>query len=96
MEDDRGENLPTIPTELVETASAFEDVFETPYPRAASAPMRSVEIDISGLATAGPGERRAEDGLIREVTVPLTLSLEELRAHQRLKLRIQLELNLIP
>jgi mutual gliding-motility protein MglA len=95
LEDDRGENLPTIPTELVETGS-FEDVFETSYPRAAPAPMPSVEIDISNLAAGAPDERRAADGLIREVTVPVTLSLEELRSHKRLKLRIQLELNLIP
>ena len=95
MEDDRGENLPTIPTELVETASSFDDVFETTPIRTAVS-MPSVEIDISGFESGGLDERRAADGLIRDVTIPLTLSLDELRGHQRLKVRIQLEVKILP
>ena len=95
MEDDRGENLPTIPTELVETASSFDDVFETTPVRTAMT-MPSDEIDISGLESSVPDERRAADGLVRDVTVPITLSLQELQGHKRLKVRIQLEVKLLP
>lgn len=95
MEDDRGENLPTIPTELVEAASPFEELLDTSTPRTA-ATMPSVEIDISDLELESPGERRADDGMIRDVIVPVTISLQELKGHKRLKLRIQVELNILP
>lgn len=40
-------------------------------------------------------ERRATDGLVREVTIPLNLTLEELRQHRRLRLKITLDVNLL-
>jgi mutual gliding-motility protein MglA len=40
-------------------------------------------------------ERRANDGLVREVTIPLNLSIEELRQHRRLRLKITLDVNLL-
>jgi signal recognition particle receptor subunit beta len=40
-------------------------------------------------------ERRATDGLVKEVTVPINLSLEELRQHRRLRLKITLDVNLL-
>jgi hypothetical protein len=43
-----------------------------------------------------PIERRSTDGLVKEVTVPLNLSLEELRQHRRLRLKITLDVNLLP
>ena len=43
-----------------------------------------------------PPERRATDGLIKEVSIPLNLSMEELRKHRRLKLKITLDVNLLP
>jgi mutual gliding-motility protein MglA len=43
-----------------------------------------------------PAERRSTDGLVKEVTVPLNLSLEELRQHRRLRLKITLDVNLLP
>ncbi len=47
-------------------------------------------------ATASkPTERRATDGLVKEVTVPLNITLEELRQHRRLRLKITLDVNLI-
>jgi mutual gliding-motility protein MglA len=42
-----------------------------------------------------PAERRATDGLVKEVTVPLNISLEELRQHRRLRLKITLDVNLL-
>jgi signal recognition particle receptor subunit beta len=48
------------------------------------------------LATPSkPAERRATDGLVKEVTVPLNISLEELRQHRRLRLKITLDVNLL-
>jgi signal recognition particle receptor subunit beta len=47
-------------------------------------------------ATASkPTERRATDGLVKEVTVPLNITLEELREHRRLRLKITLDVNLL-
>jgi hypothetical protein len=43
-----------------------------------------------------PAERRATDGLVKEVTVPLNLTAEELRQHRRLRLKITLDVNLLP
>jgi len=45
---------------------------------------------------ATPPERRSTDGLVREVTIPLNLSLEEIRQHRRLRLKITLDVNLLP
>jgi hypothetical protein len=42
-----------------------------------------------------PTERRATDGLVKEITVPLNLTLEELRLHRRLRLKITLDVNLL-
>ncbi len=40
-------------------------------------------------------ERRASDGLVKEVTVPLNLTAEELRLHWRLKLKNTIDVNLL-
>ncbi|MEA2239873.1 MAG: hypothetical protein QOC81_4597 [Thermoanaerobaculia bacterium] len=47
----------------------------------------------AGVAT--PTERRATDGLVKEVTVPLNITLEELRQHRRLRIKITLDVNLL-
>jgi signal recognition particle receptor subunit beta len=73
-------------------------------------PMMSIEIPLpdgilnslpelgapkaGGVAT--PAERRATDGLVKEVTVPLNLTLEEIRQHRRLRIKITLDVNLLP
>ena len=53
----------------------------------------------SAVAAAPPApsvaNRRANDGLVKEVTVPLNLTLDELRQHRRLRLKITLDVNLI-
>ncbi len=41
-------------------------------------------------------ERRSTDGLVKEVSIPLNLSLDELRNHRRLRLKITLDVNLLP
>lgn len=45
--------------------------------------------------SSSPQERRATDGLVKEVSIPLNLTLEELRQHKRLRLKITLDVNLI-
>jgi signal recognition particle receptor subunit beta len=50
----------------------------------------------TATAAAPPvAERRANDGLVKEVTVPLNLTLDELRQHRRLRLKITLDVNLL-
>jgi len=43
----------------------------------------------------GAPTRRTSDGLVREVTLPLNLSLEELKTHKKLKLKITLDINIL-
>lgn len=71
-------------------------------------PMTSIEIPLpDGILDSLPvlgeeraaiasHERRSTDGLVREVSIPLNLSLEELRQHRRLRLKITLDVNLLP
>ena len=47
-------------------------------------------------ATSPAQERRSTDGLVKEVTIPLNLTLDELRQHRRLRLKITLDVNLLP
>ena len=101
LDDDGGEDLPTIPTELVDDPSPFG-------PETAPAPAQrhpSLEIDLTDVvvppirpqdAGASAAERRANDGLVREITVPLNLSAAELKGHRRIKVRIQLDINFLP
>jgi signal recognition particle receptor subunit beta len=71
-------------------------------------PMRSIEIPLpEGILNSLPdlsapsssrtttAERRATDGLVKEVTVPLNLTMDELRQHRRLRLKITLDVNLL-
>lgn len=52
----------------------------------------------NAAAVAAPPapERRSTDALVKEVTIPLNLSLAEIRAHKRLQLKITLDVNLLP
>lgn len=64
-------------------------------------PMMSIEIPLpegilNSLPDLGaPAERRATDGLVKEVTVPLNLTMDELRQHRRLRIKITLDVNLL-
>ena len=73
-------------------------------------PMMSIEIPLppgildslpvldsqTATATLPAAERRATDGLVKEVSIPLNLSLDEIRQHRRLRLKITLDVNLLP
>ncbi|MCU1347393.1 MAG: putative GTPase, partial [Acidobacteria bacterium] len=43
-----------------------------------------------------PAERRSSDGLVKEISIPLNLTMDELRNHRRLRLKITLDVNLLP
>jgi signal recognition particle receptor subunit beta len=72
-------------------------------------PMMSIEIPLpegildslpelgapKGTGVATPAERRATDGLVKEVTIPLNITLEEFRQHRRLRIKITLDVNLL-
>jgi signal recognition particle receptor subunit beta len=97
--------LPSVPPTPLSTQNPFGEL-------PSEVPMASVEIPIpdgilSSLPELGsrassvaapplPAERRATDGLVKEVTVPLNLTAEELRQHRRLRLKITLDVNLLP
>jgi len=75
-----------------------------------SVPMASIEIPLPpGILDSLPAldsaptppqstaqERRQSDGIVKEVSIPLNLSLDEIRGHRRLKLKITLDVNLLP
>lgn len=80
----------------------------SPRSVATEVPLASVEIALpEGLLDSLPKlgdqhaggsaapERRNSDGLIREVTLPLNLSLDELKSHRKLKLKITLDINIL-
>jgi signal recognition particle receptor subunit beta len=47
-------------------------------------------------AASAPAERRSSDGLVKEISIPLNLSMDELKNHRRLRLKITLDVNLLP
>ena len=73
---------------------------EIPIPPmiADSLPQLDARRTVASIATppAPAPERRAHDGLTKEVSIPLNLSLSELRDHRRLRLKITLDVNLLP
>jgi hypothetical protein len=70
---------------------------EIPIPQsiAESLPELDARRTVSTVATPPP-ERRASDGLVKEVSIPLNLSMSELREHRRLRLKITLDINVLP
>ena len=75
---------------------------EIPLPQGIldSLPVLDPNVGKSAAAVAAPpsvaAERRSNDGLVKEVSIPLNLSLDELRQHRRLRLKITLDVNLLP
>ena len=60
-----------------------------------SLPDLGAPSDVRAARLSKPAERRATDGLVKEVTVPLNITLDELRQHRRLRLKITLDVNLL-
>lgn len=91
----------SVPGGSRQAVSAFQEIAD-------EVPMMSIEIPLPegilnslpdlGAPSSSPSttaERRSTDGLVKEVTVPINLSLEELRQHRRLRLKITLDVNLL-
>jgi signal recognition particle receptor subunit beta len=80
------------PTSDIPTTS-----IEIPLPQGIleSLPVLGEQPAATTIAPAPP-ERRANDGLVKEVTIPLNLTMDELRQHRRLRLKITLDVNLLP
>jgi signal recognition particle receptor subunit beta len=93
-------------------SNPFEDVTSMYEPESSiEVPTTSIEIPLpagildslpvlgekpAATTVAPPLDRRANDGLVREVTIPLNLTMEELRQHRKLRLKITLDVNLLP
>jgi len=80
------------PTEVPTTS------IEIPLPSGIldSLPVLGQDPPARTVATPPSPERRTSDGLVKEVSIPLNLSMEELRQHRRLRLKITLDVNLLP
>jgi signal recognition particle receptor subunit beta len=50
----------------------------------------------SVAAPPAPAERRSTEGLVKEVTVPLTLTAEDLRRYRKLRLKITIDVTIKP
>ena len=88
------------------SGSALSSLEELPN----EVPMMSIEIPLpegilsslpdlgapSSSRVATPADRRATDGLVKEITVPLNLTMEELRQNRKLRLKITVDVNLLP
>ncbi len=92
----------TVPIE--EPADPATDVpmtsIEIPLPAGILDSLPILGQDPPARTVASPSspspERRTSDGLVKEVSIPLNLSMEELRQHRRLRLKITLDVNLLP
>jgi signal recognition particle receptor subunit beta len=73
---------------------------EIPLPAGILDSLPQLEEALTATATATPHppavERRATDGLVKEVSIPVNLSLDEIRNHRRLRLKITIDVNLLP
>ena len=71
---------------------------EIPIPPgiADSLPQLDSRRTVASIATPLAPERRTPEALIKEVSIPLNLSMSELREHRRLRLKITLDVNLLP
>jgi mutual gliding-motility protein MglA len=94
-------------TDYTSAGSAGDTSHEAPI----EVPMMSIEIPLpqgileslpvlgerSSAAPVPPPvqERRSTDGLVKEISLPLNLTLDELRQHRRLKIRITLDVNIL-
>jgi signal recognition particle receptor subunit beta len=88
-------STPGLPAELPPTTEVPMMSIEIPLPPGIldSLPVLDTQ---TATATLSAAERRATDGLVKEVSIPLNLSLDEIRQHRRLRLKITLDVNLLP
>jgi hypothetical protein len=89
--------MPPLPYDEQPTEVPMASI-EIPLPEGilSSLPDLSAPLKSSLVTPSRPVERRSTDGLVKEVTVPLNLTAEELRGHRKLRLKITLDVNLLP
>jgi hypothetical protein len=70
---------------------------EIPLPQGIleSLPVLGEQPAATTIATAPSLDRRSTDALVKEVNIPLNLTLDELRRYRRLRLKITLDVNLL-
>jgi hypothetical protein len=68
---------------------------EIPLPAGILDSLPQLEAQMATATAPPPAERRANDGLVKEVSIPLNLSLDEIRNHRRLRLKITIDVNLL-
>jgi signal recognition particle receptor subunit beta len=92
---------PLVATELVADPFDFDETMRA-IPVELDVELGEMPIPTATVAAPVPpppppaAERRSTDGLVKEVSIPLNLSMEELRNHRRLRLKITLDVNLLP
>jgi signal recognition particle receptor subunit beta len=112
LDDASDDSIPIVHTELVPPANPFESYYdndpspmeipttsiEIPLPAGIldSLPVLGEKPAASTMTAPPSQERRANDGLVKEVSIPLNLTMDELRQHRRLRLKITLDVNLLP
>jgi hypothetical protein len=72
---------------------------EIPLPQGIleSLPVLGEQPAATTVASLSPSpDRRSTDGLVKEVSIPLNLTMDEIRNHRRLRLKITLDVNLLP
>ena len=71
---------------------------EIPLPQGIleSLPVLGQDAPATAVASRPAPERRSTDGLVKEITIPLNLTMDEVRQHRRLRLKITLDVNLLP
>jgi mutual gliding-motility protein MglA len=105
-----GNSLPDLPTLEPFDRASVADYFnadpievpttsiEIPLPQGLldSLPILGEQPAATTVAARPAQERRANDGLVKEVNIPLNLTMDEIRQHRRLRLKITLDVNLLP
>src|SRR5205823_4792923 len=88
-------STPGLPADLPPLPSSETEVpmmsIEIPLPPGIldSLPVLDTQPQSATATISAPAaERRANDGLVKEVSIPLNLSLDEIRQHRRLRLKI--------
>jgi signal recognition particle receptor subunit beta len=105
------ELLPATSTAPAPITNPFDEYYSSAEPDVTEVPTTSIEIPLpAGILDSLPvlgehppattmappaPERRSTDGLVKEISIPLNLTMDELRQHRRLRLKITLDVNLL-
>lgn len=63
---------------------------------AAPTPAARTPVESRIQPAASPPQAQSSEPLVREITIPLNLTADELKRHRKLRLRIQLDVNILP